>query len=293
MFLGDYVDRGKYGPEVVAYLFALKIRYPDMVHLLRGNHETRECTTDYNFREQMISQFDEEAYDAVIEAFQQLPLAAIVNGQYLALHGGVSSRLKTFEQINEIERKAEPEVDESLFNDLLWADPLKSRLANNIGEIENEERGISVKFGWPILKDLLDQANLRCLIRAHQQKDDGYKLHMWKGKGNDPPCITIFSAPNYCGHQNPASIFVTDFDHSQKVLVYEEYPVRQYFLPDWTTNEYPTEPYDIFRWFMPCMREWITQFFNTVISKINDKSESLEPSYSVETLEPSNLTPTV
>ena len=129
----------------------------------------------------MINKFDEETYEAVIEAFQQLPLAAIVNGQYLALHGGVSARLESIEQINTIDRNAEPGIEENLFNDLLWADPLRSRLAMSVDEIDNEDRGISVKFGLPILRPILEKANLKSLIRAHQQKDDGYKLHMWQG----------------------------------------------------------------------------------------------------------------
>lgn len=51
LFLGDYVDRGLYGIEVMAYLFALKLSNPHGVLLLRGNHETREMTTFYNFRD--------------------------------------------------------------------------------------------------------------------------------------------------------------------------------------------------------------------------------------------------
>ena len=50
LFLGDYVDRGLYGIEVMAYLFALKVHSPANVFLLRGNHETREMTSFYNFR---------------------------------------------------------------------------------------------------------------------------------------------------------------------------------------------------------------------------------------------------
>ena len=69
LFLGDYVDRGAYGPEVIVYLCALKVRYPDQVFLLRGNHETRSCTEDFNFREQMLVKFDEETYEAVLETF--------------------------------------------------------------------------------------------------------------------------------------------------------------------------------------------------------------------------------
>ena len=49
LFLGDYVDRGPYGPEVILYLLTLKVRYPDKVVLMRGNHESREMTSAFNF----------------------------------------------------------------------------------------------------------------------------------------------------------------------------------------------------------------------------------------------------
>ena len=69
LFMGDYVDRGKFQPECVAYLFALKAQFPTQVYLLRGNHETREMTESYDFRQQMITNYDLECYQAVMDMF--------------------------------------------------------------------------------------------------------------------------------------------------------------------------------------------------------------------------------
>ena len=106
---------------------------------------------------------------------------------------------------------------------------MKSRLAKTETEYPND-RGISVFFGWSILKAFLEKNQLKTLIRAHEQKDDGFKLHMWAGEDEDPPCITIFSAPNYCQHKNPGSILVTEHQGEKaRILTYDQYK-HNYFL---------------------------------------------------------------
>ena len=79
LFMGDYVDRGIFSMEVIILLFALKLNFPQSLFLLRGNHEWRNMTQYFTFREEAIRKFDEEVYTMVMAVFDAMPLAAIVN----------------------------------------------------------------------------------------------------------------------------------------------------------------------------------------------------------------------
>lgn len=50
LFLGDYVDRGLFCIEVLTLLLVLKVKYEKNINLLRGNHEGKVMTMNFNFR---------------------------------------------------------------------------------------------------------------------------------------------------------------------------------------------------------------------------------------------------
>ena len=57
IFVGDFVDRGYNSVETFLLLMLYKLKYPSKIHLLRGNHESREITRTYGFMDEIMRKY--------------------------------------------------------------------------------------------------------------------------------------------------------------------------------------------------------------------------------------------
>ena len=192
LFLGDYVDRGKQSIETISLLFALKIKYPENIFMLRGNHESSKINRIYGFYDECKKRYDKKIWKLFSDTFNYLPIAAIIEGKIFCIHGGLSPKLFSLEQIQTIQRPTEI-PDDGLLCDLLWSDP-----NNKISGWRENDRGISYIFGIDVVDRFLLKFGFDLICRAHQVVEEGYQFF---GKKQ---LVTIFSAPNYCGEFNNA-----------------------------------------------------------------------------------------
>lgn len=155
------------------------MNFPQNFYLLRGNHECRGITEHFTFRQEVLDKFDLEVYDLIMLCFDTMPLVAVVNQQYLCMHGGVSPLMKTLESVNDVSRFSEIPL-EGMLCDIVWADPIDDEVADRYDFMENPERACSYKYGLTPAKKLLDDNDLTLLVRAHQVQVQGYKMHYWE-----------------------------------------------------------------------------------------------------------------
>ena len=207
VFMGDYVDRGYNGVEVLELLLALKIKYPEHITLLRGNHESRQICFAYGFYEEITRKYgNANAWEYFTDLFDYLPLAALVEGRIFCVHGGLSPYISTVDQIRLINRKMEI-PREGVFCDLMWSDP------DDIETWIVSCRGAGWIYGWKVVDEFNHINGLELICRAHQLVMEGFKY--WFEKKN---LCTVWSAPNYCYRcGNKASILKISSDLSRTI----------------------------------------------------------------------------
>ena len=216
IFNGDFVDRGKYGCEVIILILVLKLCWPKHVLLNRGNHEVMWVSSVYGFGEECRNKYDDEVYKRFVTLFNVLPLAALIENtisgkRVFVVHGGLYENHEKhgIDWINENIKKPEDTDAALLFEgevvkdvkeneyrtlkyqivqDLLWSDP-----RNKPGMHRNLHRGQGKIWGADQTKKFCDAQRIKYIVRSHETVQQGWEITHF-GQVH-----TVFSAPNYCG----------------------------------------------------------------------------------------------
>ncbi|KAH8797045.1 serine/threonine protein phosphatase 2B catalytic subunit [Hyaloscypha sp. PMI_1271] len=283
LFLGDYVDRGYFSIECVLYLWSLKIWYPNTLWLLRGNHECRHLTDYFTFKLECKHKYSEKIYEACMESFCALPLAAVMNKQFLCIHGGLSPELHTLDDLKQIDRFREPPTH-GLMCDILWADPLEEFGQEKTSEyfVHNHVRGCSYFFSYPAACNFLEKNNLLSVIRAHEAQDAGYRMYRKTRTTGFPSVMTIFSAPNYLDVYNNKAAVLKYENNVMNIRQFNCTP-HPYWLPNFM---------DVFTWSLPFVGEKITDMLIAILS-VSSEDELKEDATTPSSVSPGPVSPPV
>jgi serine/threonine-protein phosphatase PP1 catalytic subunit len=179
LLMGDYVDRGQNSTELICLLLAWKIKFPQHIFLLRGNHETQAITKMYGFFDEVKRRYNPPLWRNFCTMFNYMPVSALVDERILCMHGGLSPDLtqKDLSHINTRIQRPCDVPDFGLMCDLLWSDPAdpdqQQRRPHRIGGLRNmpgwtdNDRGVSYKFNEAVVKAFCERHEIDLICRAH------------------------------------------------------------------------------------------------------------------------------
>lgn len=183
IFLGDIVDRGSHSIGCLNLLYALIIKYPERVHLVRGNHEAISVNSRYGFladirnfcdssetKEITLNNSLPELFVNYNRSFGTLPLALVHEGfRYFFVHGGIPIEPISLKEINNLP-KADLLLSNPTIKQMLWNDP-REEVENYSYSVRGD--GIYV-YGQEVINNFLKKNNLKMIIRAHEVIPDGH-----------------------------------------------------------------------------------------------------------------------
>ncbi|KAK0420030.1 hypothetical protein QR680_014469 [Steinernema hermaphroditum] len=184
VFLGNFAGPGDYGIELALLLFILKIRFPENIVILRGRLETYENADSFMHRHCEHNFKSEEFFFMFNLVFDQLPVAALVNGETFCTSSGISQWQNGVRVMSDLSCTMEP--SETLLDNLITADILygKPTHDDNSGFPPLSDYGRN--FDSIVFKAFLKANMLKRVIRSNDVVEKGYEFSY-------PDCITLSS----------------------------------------------------------------------------------------------------
>jgi predicted MPP superfamily phosphohydrolase len=195
VFLGDYVDRGPASLENINLLLGQKIKHPDSLYLLMGNHEGYALGSFHpaDFWEEL----DAELRQRYGDVLSRLPLAVSTPNGIIALHGALPD-VSRLEDIGRI-KPGSPE-----WHQITWGD-WQERAGKSLGIDPYTGRP---QFGRDWFNEIMARLGKNLLIRSHQP--DAPPV-MYGGR-----CLTIFTSSAYRNHMSERTIALADLKRQVK-----------------------------------------------------------------------------
>ncbi|GAB5371658.1 hypothetical protein AAMO2058_001598900 [Amorphochlora amoebiformis] len=233
IFNGDFVDRGQHGVEVLAFLLALKVVFPDHVFLNRGNHEDSSICRAYGFYDEIMAKYSSpRLYDEITQVFASLPLCAIIRDRAFIVHGGIPREEgTTIHHIGGIARRTHLQTfctaadrgkvgahsSRQLIEDMMWSDPDPYVR----GQAKKTSRGAGFRYGPDTVQkwlEALGSESLKTLVRSHECVENGYDMI---DCGDGYKLWTVFSASNYAGGWNKGAVLRFGSSGDPEPITYE------------------------------------------------------------------------
>ena len=184
IFLGDFVDYGRYGADTLAMMMRLRIVNPDNVLVCRGNHEDKHMNANQHngFFQELESRYTpSEAANLKIkidQAFSCLPLAIFlgIEGQMTSgfiqcCHGGLetnrANKKKIYQMLLDKDSSSKAVILESKasMSNLQWGDFTGIFLPDGFEDIPRRGIAFDINGVKAYMPDLL-----KYVFRGHQDK---------------------------------------------------------------------------------------------------------------------------
>ncbi|CAL8095458.1 unnamed protein product [Calicophoron daubneyi] len=217
LFLGNYCDRGRQSVELICLLFSFKLKFPEHIFMLRGNHECEFVTCHYGFLRECTQRYSQKLWRAVMNAFNCLPAAAIIEDCIFCVHSGMipcveysaitdKERLRLY--IADRIRRPVSLTRSDLLVQLTWSEPVADTMTWRPNPV-----GLGRCFGENVVKQFCERLGFSLIVRSNELLERGYEFSA------DGQLLTVFTASHFTGgFRNLGAFIYLESDSASRTI---------------------------------------------------------------------------